>query len=35
MEGRKKVQSVEEAREFLNNDKDIEHFKYCTNFVPF
>ena len=42
MEGRKKVliaqnsvevffQSAEEARDFLNNDKDIEHFKYCAN----
>ena len=23
-------QSAEEARDFLNNDKDIEHFKYCA-----
>ena len=31
MEGRKKVQSAEEARDFLNNDKDIEQIKYSTN----
>ena len=24
-------QSAEEAMDFLNNDKDIEHFKYCAN----
>ena len=24
-------QSAEEARDFLHDDKDIEHFKYCAN----